>query len=48
MSQHGEGDVSIPGVVAADLVLVEANLAFGGLESLLDGPAGTCDADQFA
>ena len=40
--------MSIPGVVAADLVLVEANLAFGGLESFLDGPAGTGDADQFA
>ena len=48
MSQHGEGHVSIPGVEAADLVLVEADLALGGLESLLDGPAGTGDADQFA
>ena len=27
----------VPGVVAADLVLVEAGLVLGGLEALLDG-----------
>ncbi len=30
----------IPGVVAADLVLVLADLALGALEGLLNGPAG--------
>ncbi len=30
----------VPGVVAADLVLVLADLALGALEGLLNGPAG--------
>ena len=38
--QHGEGDVPVPGVVAADLILVKAGLVLGGLVALLDGPAG--------
>ena len=46
MREHGEGDVAVPGVVAADLVVVEAGLVLGGLEALLDGPAGPGDADQ--
>ena len=45
-AQHGEGDVPVPGVVAADLVLVEADLVLGGLEAFLDRPAGAGDADQ--
>ena len=36
----------VPGVVAADLVVVEAGLVLGGLEALLDRPAGPGDADQ--
>jgi len=47
VGQHGQGDVSVPAVVAADLVLVQADLAFGALEGLLDRPAGTSDPDQF-
>jgi hypothetical protein len=34
--QHGKGDVPVPGVVAADLVPVEAGLVIGRLEVLLD------------
>src|SRR5690606_29841243 len=44
--RHGERDVPVPGVVAADLVLVEADFGLGGLEALLDGPAGAGDADE--
>lgn len=47
VGEHREGDVSVPGVVPADLVLVQADLALGGLEGLLDGPAGPGDADEF-
>jgi hypothetical protein len=29
MGEHGHGDVAVPAVVAADLVLVEADFTFG-------------------
>jgi hypothetical protein len=35
---HGQGDLGVPGVVAADLVLVEADLVLRRLEALLDRP----------
>jgi hypothetical protein len=38
--EHGEGGVPVPGVVAADLVLVEAGLVLRGLEALLDRYVG--------
>src|SRR2546430_17556520 len=37
----------VPGVVAADLVLVEANLVLRGLERFLDRPPGAGHTDQF-
>jgi hypothetical protein len=37
--EHGEGDVPVPDVVAADLVVVQAGLVLGELEGFLDGPA---------
>ena len=40
VGEHGQGDVSVPAVVAADLVVVQADLALRGLEGLLDRPAG--------
>ena len=44
---HGQGDVAVPGVVAAaDLVLVKTDLALGRLETLFHRPAGAGDADQ--
>ena len=46
MREDGEGGVAVPGVVAADLVVVEAGLILRGLEALLDGPAGPGDPDQ--
>lgn len=36
VSEHREGDVPVPGVVAADLVVVEPDLGLGGLEAVLD------------
>ena len=48
MREHRQRDVAVPAVVAPDLVLVQADLALGGLEGLLDGPAGAGDAGQLA
>jgi hypothetical protein len=45
--QQRQGDVPIPGGPAADLVVVQADFAFGLLEGLLDRPAHPGDADQF-
>ena len=38
--------MAVPAGPGADLVLVEADLALGGLEAGLDGPARAGDADQ--
>lgn len=37
LREHGQGDVSIPCVVEADLIVVEPNAPFSRLETLLDG-----------
>ncbi len=47
MRQQGEGDVAVPGVVAADLVLVEPDFCLGDLKAVLDRPTGTRDPDEF-
>jgi hypothetical protein len=39
MRQHGKRDVAVPPGPASDLVLIEADLALGGLKAGLDGPA---------
>ncbi len=39
--------MAVPGVVFADLVVVQPGLVFGELESFLHGPAGSGDPDQF-
>ncbi len=46
MGEHGEGDVAVPGVVAADLVVVEADFGFRGLDAILGGPAGAGNPDE--
>lgn len=46
MREHGQGDVPVPARIPADLVLVEAALVLGGLETRLDGPAAAGDACQ--
>ena len=48
MGEHGQGDVSVPAGVLPDLVVIQTGLAFGGLESFLDGPTGSGDSDQFS
>ena len=45
--QHGKGDVPVPGVVAADLAVVEPGLVLGCLEALFDGPPVSGYPDQF-
>jgi hypothetical protein len=44
--EHGQHGVAMPSGPAADLVVVEPDLAFPGLEALLDRPSGAGDADQ--
>ena len=44
--EEHERHVSVPTVPAADFVVIEADLAFGRLEALLDGPAGAGHANQ--
>jgi hypothetical protein len=39
--------VPVPGVIAADLVVVQAGLVLGGLEAFLDCPPGAGHPDQF-
>lgn len=46
VSHHRECDVPVPGDVAADLVLVQANLTLDGLEAFLDGPPAASYPDQ--
>ena len=48
MGEHGQGDVAVPGVPAADLVVIQAGLVLGGAEAFLDRPAGPGDAHQLA
>ena len=45
-SQHDQGCVAMPAVPGAGLVVVEAELVFGGLEAVLDGQAVTFHLDQ--
>src|SRR5438270_2641997 len=46
VGEHGEGDVAVPSVPEADLVVVEADLVLARLEALLDRPADADDGDQ--
>ena len=44
--EHGQGDVPVPGVVVANLVVVKTGLVLGELEGLLHTPSGPGDPDQ--
>lgn len=44
---HNQRYVPVPGVVAADLVMIEPDLVLRGLEALFDRPSGARDPDQF-
>jgi len=46
VGEHREGGPAVPGHPAADLVLVQADKAFRGLEALFDAPALPGDPDQ--
>jgi len=46
VGEHGQGGPAVPGPPAADLMLVQADQAFAGLEALLDGPAPPGYPDQ--
>ena len=47
LGDHGECDVSVPGVVEPDLVVVEPDVALPGLETFLDRPSSAGDPDEF-
>ena len=44
--EHGQGGPPVPGVPAADLVLIQPGQSLAGLEILLRGPADPGDLDQ--
>src|SRR5215204_6450724 len=46
MGQHGQCDVTMPSRPGADLVLVEPDFAFGGLEAGLNRPTRAGDLDK--
>src|SRR6266851_5499048 len=46
--EHRQGDVPVPGVVEADLIVIQAGLVFRGAEAFLHGPSGSRCADQLA
>src|SRR5664280_1033596 len=48
VGEYGEGDMSVPGVPGADLVVVESNLILGGSETFFDGPARPRHVDEFS
>src|SRR5919108_4934118 len=48
VGQQRQGDMAMPAIPAADLILVQSRLAFALLEALLDRPARTGDAGQRA
>src|SRR6266480_2655137 len=47
VGQHREGDVAVPGAVAADLVVIEPGLVLGLCEAVLDRPPGPGHRGQF-
>jgi len=46
VGEDGQGGPAVPGAPAAELVLVQADQALAGLESLFDRPAPPRDPDQ--
>lgn len=45
--EHGQDGVSVPGLVLAGLVVVQAGFVRGGLDALFDRPVGSGHANQF-
>jgi hypothetical protein len=48
VGEHGEGDVSVPCVPGADLVVVESDFILSGSETFFDGPARSGYVDEFS
>jgi hypothetical protein len=46
VGEHGEGDMSVPGVPGADLVVVESDFILAGSEALFDRPARSGYVDE--
>lgn len=46
--EHDKRDVPVPCGPVPHLVMVQADLAFGGLEAFFDAPASAGHADEFA
>ena len=46
VGEHGQGDMSVPGVPGTNLVVVESDFVLGGSEALFDGPARSGDVDK--
>ena len=46
--EHGQCDVPVPGVVAANLVVVQAGLVLGELKCFLDTPTTPGDPDELS
>ena len=44
--EHGHGNVAMPAMPGSALVVIEPELVFGGLETVLDRPAMAFDRDQ--
>ena len=44
--QHDQGDVPMPAVPGAGLIVIEAEFVLGGLEAVLNGPAVAFHLDQ--
>jgi hypothetical protein len=48
MGEHGQSGPAVPGALAPNLVLIQADQSFGGLERFLDSPTLTGHGDQGA
>ena len=46
MREHGQGGVPVPGVVPADLIVVQAGLVLGLSEAVLHSPARPGDSGK--
>src|SRR3954449_2418133 len=46
IGQHDQGDMPVPTVPGAALVVIETKFILGGLEALLHAPAGALDTNQ--
>src|ERR1700704_718205 len=48
VGEHGEGDMSVPGVPRAYLIVVESGFILAGSKTFFDGPACPGHVDEFS